>query len=284
MTANNERAISATPQPTHIPRMMMIMTSMLSAEPSLASSSRRAMLPGDDGDFQMEADGLHIWPRGHFMLMALPNPDKTFTCTLFGPYEGPDGLDSLTDDDSVQRFFNTHFPDVVPLLPNLTEDWKTHPTSSLVMIRCNPWNDGDQVALMGDASHAIVPFYGQGMNASFEDVYVFNTVLDENLESWKAVFEKYQSVRKADTDAIADLAIDNYYEMRDHVADPVFKQKREVELLLEKECSKEYFSKYSMVTFKPDMGYDLAMRKGRAQDKAIVQLLKEKKISQYVVV
>ena len=229
-----------------------------------------------DGSHQLSKDHLHIWPRGNFMLIALPNLDGSFTVTLFLSYAD---FEKLNSKETINAFFEEHFPDALALIPNILEEFENNPTGPLGTIKCHPWSFQGKNLILGDAAHAIVPFYGQGMNASFEDVYVFNTVLDENLGSWKAVFEKYQAVRKADTDAIADLAIDNYYEMRDHVADPVFKQKREVELLLEKECSKEYFSKYSMVTFKPDMGYDLAMRKGRAQDKAIVQLLKEKKIS-----
>ena len=229
------------------------------------------MLPGADGDFQMEADGLHIWPRGHFMLMALPNPDKTFTCTLFGPYEGPDGLDSLTDDDSVQRFFNTHFPDVVPLLPNLTEDWKTHPTSSLVMIRCNPWNDGDQVALMGDASHAIVPFYGQGMNSGMEDCTVLDGLLDAH-ENWDDILSEYTRLRKPAGDGIMELALQNYIEMRDLTGDPKFLLQKKLEARLQKSHPDAWLPLYSLVTFS-HTPYHEALQRGRLQQQAMETVL-----------
>ena len=230
------------------------------------------MLPGADGGFQMEEDGLHIWPRGTFMLMALPNPDKTFTCTLFGPYEGPDGLNHLTDDDAVQAFFEKHFPDVIPLLPNLLKDWNTHPVSSLVMTKCSPWNDGDQVALMGDAAHAIVPFYGQGMNSGMEDC----TILDELLESgaeWAEVMNAYTRKRKPAGDAILELALQNYIEMRDLTGDPTFLQQKKLEARLQKKHPHQWLPLYSQVTFS-HIPYHEALLRGKQQQRAMETVMR----------
>ena len=181
------------------------------------------MLPGADGGFQMEEDGLHIWPRGTFMLMALPNPDKTFTCTLFGPYEGRHGLNALDSDEKVMAFFQA-LPRRGSLARNLLEDWNAHPVSSLVMTKCWPWNDGGHVALMGDAAHAIVPFYGQGMNSGMEDCTVLDGLLAEGLD-WDTTLAKYTELRKPAGDAILELALQNYIEMRDLTGDPTFPSK-----------------------------------------------------------
>lgn len=225
------------------------------------------MLPGADGGFQMEEDGLHIWPRGTFMLMALPNPDRTFTCTLFGPYDGPYGLNQLTNDDAVLTFFQTHFPDVVPLLPNLTEDWNAHPVSSLVMTKCFPWNDGERVALMGDAAHAIVPFYGQGMNSGMEDCTVLDGLLDSGAD-WDEVMREYTRLRKPAGDAILHLALQNYIEMRDLTGDPRFLQQKKLEARLQQKHPSRWLPLYSQVTFS-HTPYHEAQARGRAQQQAM---------------
>ncbi len=225
------------------------------------------MLPGPDGGFQMEEDGLHIWPRGTFMLMALPNPDKTFTCTLFGPYEGEHGLDSLTDDGKVMAFFEKHFPDVLPLMPNLLEDWNAHPVSSLVMTRCFPWNDGGRVALMGDAAHAIVPFYGQGMNSGMEDCSVLDELLehrDDDSASWDQTLHQYTALRKPAGDAILELALQNYIEMRDLTGDPQFLQQKALEGRLQRKHPGKWLPLYSLVTFS-HTPYHEALAKGKRQ-------------------
>jgi len=224
-------------------------------------------------------DYLHIWPRGDYMLIALPNLDGSFTVTLFLSYEeGKYNFENLTTEETIKEFFATQFPDALALIPNIAEEFANNPTGALGTVKCSPWHYQDKNVLLGDAAHAIVPFYGQGMNASFEDVTVFDAILEQHEGDWETIFKVYEKTRKADTDAIADLAIDNYYEMRDHVANPIFKVKRAIEMALEKEFPNAYFSKYAMVTFKEDIPYHTAMTKGRAQDKAILNLIANKEI------
>ncbi len=229
---------------------------------------------------QISKDYLHIWPRGDYMLIALPNLDGSFTVTLFLSYEeGKYNFKNLTTEDTIKEFFATQFPDALALIPNIADEFFNNPTGALGTVKCSPWHYQNKNVLLGDSAHAIVPFYGQGMNASFEDVTVFDSILEQYEGDWETIFKVYEKTRKADTDAIADLAIDNYYEMRDHVANPIFKEKRAIEMALEKEFPNDYFSKYSMVTFKEDIPYHTAMTKGRAQDKAILNLLADKKIN-----
>jgi kynurenine 3-monooxygenase len=165
------------------------------------------------------------------------------------------------------------------LIPNIKEEFLNNPTGPLGTVKCSPWSYKNKTLLMGDAAHAIVPFYGQGMNASFEDVTVFDAVLDKHEGDWETVFKTFEKVRKQDADAIADLAVDNYYEMRDHVANPSFKQKRVIEMGLESNFPTDYSSKYSLVTFNEDIPYSEAMKRGRAQDKAILNLLDDGKLN-----
>jgi kynurenine 3-monooxygenase len=231
------------------------------------------------GGFRTEKNALHIWPRGDFMIIALPNLDGSFTVTLFLSYnEGEYNFDNLTTKEIVQEFFEKEFPDLLPLIPDLTTEYFENPTAPLGTVKCSPWSYKNNTLLMGDAAHAVVPFYGQGMNASFEDVVVFNEVLDQHEGDWETVFKVYEKARKKDTDAIADLAIDNYDEMRDHVANPIFKEKRKLEMDLEKAFPETYFSKYSMVTFNEDIPYSKAMEIGRAQDKALLNMIADDEI------
>ncbi len=233
-----------------------------------------------EGKHLISKDYLHIWPRGDYMLIALPNLDGSFTVTLFLSYEeGKYNFKNLTSEESIKDFFSTQFPDALALIPNIAEEFFNNPTGALGTVKCSPWHYKNKNVLLGDAAHAIVPFYGQGMNASFEDVTVFDAIMDKHEGDWETIFKVYEKTRKADTDAIADLAIDNYYEMRDHVANPIFKEKRTIEMALEKEFPNDYFSKYSMVTFKEDIPYYTAMTKGRAQDKAILNLIADQKIN-----
>ncbi|WP_299012471.1 NAD(P)/FAD-dependent oxidoreductase [uncultured Polaribacter sp.] len=237
-------------------------------------------IPADtNGNHQISKEHLHIWPRGDFMLIALPNMDGSFTVTLFLSYnEGEFNFENLTSEEKITAFFEKEFPDALELIPNILEEFTNNPTGPLGTIKCNPWSYQNKTLLMGDSSHAIVPFYGQGMNASFEDVFVLDEILsyfeksEENFD-WETVFKAYQKKRKKDTDAIADLAIDNFFEMRDHVANPLFKEKRKIEMDLEKTFPKQYMSKYSLVTFNEDIGYNEAMKRGRAQDKALLNLI-----------
>jgi kynurenine 3-monooxygenase len=222
---------------------------------------------GANGQFLMEKNALHIWPRGTYMLIALPNLDGSFTVTLFLPYEeGEWSFQHLNTKEKVFAFFEVQFPDALRWMPDLGEAFFTNPTGTLGTIKCFPWQHQGHFLLMGDAAHAIVPFYGQGMNASFEDVLVFDTLLDQYPNDWEELFKQYQNTRKKDTDAIADLAIDNFYEMRDQVANPTFIKKRTLELYLEQQFPNDYYSKYSMVTFRDDMPYSEAMQRGRQQD------------------
>lgn len=238
-----------------------------------------SILPKENGDYKTYKNALHIWPRGSFMLIALPNLDGSFTVTLFLSYdEGEYNFNNLTTEEIVLEFFQKEFPDALTLMPNLIDDFFENPTSPLGTVKCSPWHYKGNTLLMGDAAHAIVPFYGQGMNASFEDVVEFDKVLDKNLESWEDTFTAYEKERKKDTDAIADLAIDNFHEMKDHVAKTIFQEKRKLEMDLEQNFPNEYSSKYSLVTFNEDIGYREAMLKGRAQDKAILNLLTDGKI------
>ncbi|EPR74223.1 Kynurenine 3-monooxygenase [Winogradskyella psychrotolerans RS-3] len=231
-------------------------------------------LPKEDGGYKTYKNALHIWPRSSFMLIALPNLDGSFTVTLFLSYsEGEYNFNNLTTPEIVTEFFQKEFPDALEIMPNLVDDFFENPTAALGTVKCSPWHYKGNTLLMGDSAHAIVPFYGQGMNASFEDVVEFDKVLDQNLDNWEATFEAYEKNRKKDTDAIADLAIDNFHEMKGHVANPIFQEKRKIEMALEKEFPSAYSSKYSLVTFNEDIGYREAMLKGRAQDKAILNML-----------
>ncbi|MDO5971646.1 NAD(P)/FAD-dependent oxidoreductase [Flavivirga aquimarina] len=239
-----------------------------------------SILPTETGDYKTYKNALHIWPRGTFMLIALPNLDGSFTVTLFLSYDdGAYNFNNLTTPEIVSEFFQKEFPDALQLMPNLVKDFFNNPTAPLGTVKCSPWHYKGNTLLMGDSAHAIVPFYGQGMNASFEDVVEFDAVLDQNLENWEAVFKAYEKNRKKDTDAIADLAIDNFHEMKDHVANPIFQEKRKLEMALEKSFPDEYSSKYSLVTFNENIGYREAMLKGRAQDKAILNMLTDKELS-----
>ena len=237
-------------------------------------------IPADKtGNHQISNQHLHIWPRGDFMLIALPNIDGSFTVTLFLSYdEGEFNFENLTSEEKITQFFEKEFPDALALIPNIKEEFINNPTGPLGTIKCSPWSYENNTLLIGDSAHAIVPFYGQGMNASFEDVFVLDEILDQNLDDWKSVFKVYQKTRKKDTDAIADLAIDNFHEMRNHVANPLFKEKRKIEMDLEKAFPTEYFSKYSLVTFNEHIGYNEAMKRGRAQDKALLNLISDNEV------
>ena len=239
-----------------------------------------SILPKENSDYKIHKNALHIWPRKSFMLIALPNLDGSFTVTLFLSYnEGEYNFNNLISEARVLEFFQKEFPDALAIMPNLLDDFFSNPTSPLGTIKCSPWHYKGNTLLMGDAAHAIVPFYGQGMNASFEDVVEFDAILNKYEGNWETVFSEYEKTRKKDTDAIADLAIDNFHEMKGHVANPIFQEKRKIEMALEKEFPDDYSSKYSLVTFNENIGYHEAMLQGRAQDKAILNMLSDGEIS-----
>lgn len=231
--------------------------------------------PADGGGFRLEKNALHIWPRHQFMMIALPNFDGSFTCTLFLAHAHAEAsFDKLTDETKVRDFFDHEFPDAVPLIPTLVQDFFHHPTGNLGTIKCRPWNVKGDVLLLGDSAHAVVPFYGQGMNCAFEDVRVLDSLIARHGTDWQTIYDEYGDLRKVNTDAIADMAEENFYEMRDRVADPVFQRKRELETRLE-QTFPDYFSKYSMVTFREDLPYSIAKIKGNAQDRLLMEICGE---------
>jgi kynurenine 3-monooxygenase len=224
--------------------------------------------PAPDGSWRMEKEALHIWPRKSFMMIALPNPDGSFTCTLFWEFEGPRSFASTKTDDDVRRFFAEEFPDAVPLMPKLLEEFRSNPTGSLVTIRCAPWSHKDKVALVGDAAHAVVPFYGQGMNAAFEDCVVLDECLAEFPDNRERAFAEYFARRKENADALADLAVDNFIEMRDKTASRKFRAKKKLDHLLEAALPGVYLPLYTMVTF-TRIPYAEAARRARRQDRIV---------------
>ena len=224
--------------------------------------------PGPDGSWHMEKNALHIWPRKSFMMIALPNPDGSFTCTLFWEFEGPRSFATMKTDEDVSRFFEEEFPDAVPLMPTLLEDFKNNPTGSLVTIRCGPWYYRDKVCLLGDAAHAVVPFYGQGMNAAFEDCVVLDECLEKFSDNRERAFTEYFSRRKKNTDALADLAIGNFIEMRDKTASKTFRAKKKVDHALEAALPGVYLPLYTMVTF-TRMPYAMAAKRAHLQDSLV---------------
>ena len=228
--------------------------------------------PAPGGSWQIEKNALHIWPRKSFMMIALPNPDGSFTCTLFWEFEGPRSFATTKTDDDVRRFFGEEFPDAVPVMPTLLEDFKNNPTGSLVTIRCGPWYYGDRVCLLGDAAHAVVPFYGQGMNAAFEDCVVLDECVEKFSNSRERAFTEYFRYRKENADALADLAIGNFIEMRDKTASRTFRAKKKLDHLLEAALPGVYLPLYTMVTF-TRIPYAQAARRAHLQDRILYSAL-----------
>lgn len=229
--------------------------------------------PGPDHEFQIEPHALHIWPRGGYMLIALPNADRSFTATLFLPNEGDPGFDSLDDDKAIERFFREQFPDAVPILPELTREFRERPTGILGTVRCSQWHYRGRALVLGDAAHAIVPFHGQGMNCAFEDCEVLDDLLDAMPNSdWEEVFSTFEESRKRNTEAIATMALENYVEMRDSVRDAKFKLKKQLERELERRYPERFVPRYTMVMFRR-VPYREALERGRIQDELLEQLV-----------
>ena len=224
--------------------------------------------PAPDGSWRMEKEALHIWPRKSFMMIALPNPDGSFTCTLFWEFEGPRSFATTKTDDEIRRFFDEEFPDAMPLMPSLLDDFKRNPTGSLVTIRSAPWFYENKVALVGDAAHAVVPFYGQGMNAAFEDCVVLDECLAEFPGDRQHAFAEYFARRKENADALADLAVQNFIEMRDKTASQTFRAKKKLDHLLEGLLPGIYLPLYTMVTF-TRIPYSTAARRARLQNRIV---------------
>ncbi len=235
---------------------------------------REILLPANpDGSYKLEKNALHIWPRGRFMLIALPNEDGSFTCTLFMPHRGPQSFEQLTSTDRVNAFFEQTFPDFYALMPEVGDSWSDHPLSSLALIQCYPWTY-HRVALLGDAAHATVPFYGQGMNCGFEDCSIMWQLMQQYGQNWPQIFEAYQQERKPNADAMQELSLHNYHVMRDYVADPDFLLQKKLERKIQELYPETYMPLYSMVTFS-HIPYAEAKKKGMQQNKEIKEILKK---------
>jgi kynurenine 3-monooxygenase len=226
---------------------------------------------GPTGEHLLETHALHIWPRGNHMLIALPNIDGTFACILFLPFEGADSFVSLTTPADVMRFFQARFPDAVPLMPDLGDNYFTNPTGAMVTVKCSPWHVEGKALLLGDAAHAIVPFFGQGINCGFEDCTSLMELLDRHGADWPRVFAEFEHARRVNTDAIADMAVENFTEMRDRVADSRFLFRKKVELALEAKYPQLFVPKYAMVTFHR-IPYSVALARGAVQDRMLAEL------------
>jgi kynurenine 3-monooxygenase len=222
------------------------------------------MPAGAGGAFAMEKHALHIWPRHSFMMIALPNQGGSFTVTLFLPYDGINSFAALKTDDDIQRFFRQEFPDAAPLLPDLVQQYLANPVGPLLTVRCQPWHVGGRVALIGDACHAVVPFLGQGMNAAFEDCTVLDRCLRQHGPDWAAAFADFECQRKENTDALADMAIDNFLEMRDRVSSRWFLWKKKLDILLHRLLPGWYLPLYTLITF-TTTPYAEARRRARQQ-------------------
>lgn len=232
---------------------------------------KELMIPAkQDGDYCLEKNALHIWPRGGYMLIALPNADGSFTATLFLAHTGRDSFQSLTDENNILHFFNTQYPDVVPLMPQLVATFLRHPVGRLGTLRCFPWHVDGRVMLLGDAAHAIVPFHGQGMNCAFEDCIAFNQYLDV-YQDWESLFKALENQRKPNTDAIADMALENYIEMRNDVRDPAFYLRKQIEWWLEERHPDRFIGRYSMVMFHR-IPYAEVQQRGAVQSTIIANL------------
>jgi kynurenine 3-monooxygenase len=226
---------------------------------------------GPDAKHALEPNALHIWPRGSHMLIALPNIDGTFACILFLPVEGAISFANLDSETKFLEFFGANFADAVPRMPNLGQNFRDNPTGSMVTIKCSPWHVDAKSLLIGDAAHAIVPFFGQGMNCAFEDCTSLLELLDRHGADWATIFSEFERSRKANTDAIADLALENFVEMRDRVGDARFLFKKKVELALEAKYPRVFVPKYAMVTFHR-IPYSVALARGRIQDAMLSEL------------
>lgn len=226
---------------------------------------------GPRATHQLETNALHIWPRGSYMLIALPNIDGTFASILFLPFEGGDSFASLRTHSDLSKFFETRFPDAMRLMPQLAENYFANPTGSMVTIKCSPWHVDEKVLLLGDAAHAIVPFFGQGLNCGFEDCTCLLSLLDRHATNWPLVLKEFEEARKVNTDAIADMAIENFVEMRDRVGDPRFLFRKRVELAVEAKYPQRFVPKYAMVTFHR-IPYSVALARGAVQDRMLNEL------------
>lgn len=235
--------------------------------------------PNADGSHKLDKNSFHIWPRGNYMLIALPNLDGSFTCTLFMPFEGENSFAALTDRSEVEAFFAENFPDSIEVIPELANDFFKNPTSTLVTMKCFPWTFEDKVALIGDACHAIVPFYGQGMNAGFEDISVLNEMIEKFGDDWKTIFSEYENSRKPNADAIAELSYRNFMEMSTKTADDKFHLQKKIEKHFSAKYPEKWVPLYSRVTFS-HRPYTEALAIGDKQNEIMEEVLKMDNIEQ----
>jgi len=226
---------------------------------------------GQEGKHVLETNALHIWPRGNYMLIALPNTDGSFACILFLPFEGADSFATLATASAVLGFFQSRFPDALALMPQLAENYFGNPTGAMVTIKCSPWHAEGKVLMLGDAAHAIVPFFGQGINCGFEDCTCLLELLDRDGADWARIFQEFESARRINTDAIADMAVENFVEMRDRVGDPKFLFRKKVELALAAKYPQWFVPKYAMVTFHR-VPYAIALARGTIQERMLSEL------------
>lgn len=246
----------------------------------IADGYREILLPANpNGSYKLDKNALHIWPRGRFMLIALANEDGSFTCTLFMPFENDkNSFDKLNSKEAVNTFFKETFPDFYEMMPQIADNWEDHPLSALVIMRSYPWHAG-KIALIGDAAHATVPFYGQGMNAGFEDCTVLWDLMHEYNEDWEKIFEVYSRTRKADGDALQDLSLDNYLVMRDRVADPAFLIQKKIEAQFSTLYPERWMPLYTQVTFS-DIPYHVALENGKRQEAMMKEIMKMPNIAE----
>ena len=241
-----------------------------------------AIPAGPDGNFQLDPNALHIWPRHGFMLIALPNPGGDFTLTLFMPNEGETSFAALADESTARSFFQSYFADVAPLIDNPAEAVVNNPLGLLGTIRCRHWHAGGNVLLIGDAAHAVVPFHGQGMNLAFEDCVVLRKILSETGTAWDRVFSQYESEQLVNANAIADMALENYVEMRDTVLDPKFSLQKELAFELERRLPDRFIPRYSMIMFHDEIPYSVAQQRGRVQSKLLDEFTRDAETLEHV--
>ena len=245
-------------------------------EDLLAHGYKELAIPaGPDGAFQLEPEALHIWPRGEFMLIALPNPGGDFTLTLFLPNEGEVSFASLQTEEAAAAFLHEQFPDAVPLMTDPAHSLVQNPLGLLGTVRCRDWHDGGNVLLIGDAAHAVVPFHGQGMNLAFEDCVVLDRILDASGADWDDVFVQYQDEQHKNAHAIADMALENYVEMRDTVLDPKFALQKELSFELERRLPDRFIPRYSMVMFHHEIPYSVAQQRGLVQTELLDEFTRD---------
>ncbi len=267
-----EHVLAADGAGSPVRQALVAATGARCSEDWLEHGYKELTLPaGRDGRHQIEREALHIWPRGGFMLIALPNLDGSFTVTLFLPLEGDPGFSGLADATAIERLFAREFPDALELMPGLAGEFLTNPTGRMGTVRCERWVVGDQAALLGDAAHAVVPFHGQGMNCAFEDCVALDALLASH-EDWVQAFAAYEVLRRPDADAIADMALENYVEMRDTVRDPGFQLRKLLAFELERRLPERFIPRYSMVMFHHEIPYAEAFARGQIQESLLAEL------------